>query len=308
MLFSARSALQYAFLALFFGVTTPSWALFINGAATTDRRFEDGTFSGTANGNPVENPSFIYGSLDWSGVGWRTKEGVGFDESRISVTLLSPTQFIGATHIRAQVGDSISFLGSDGIQRNYTVESIEIIKNLDNSDSDLYIGTFTEIVSSTIAFYDLYSGIVAGEELLVYGNRRVNDPAFNKQVGIQTLDVAYTSLYSNANIIGLNQTTWMLSTYQDSDLSDKEAYFQVDDSSSPTFIDNNGELQLVGLHSAIAALTDLPVNPSGDTGFANFDADVTAYESQIDGIIVIPEPGTGLLLLGGFSLLAWRRR
>ncbi len=290
-------------------MVSPSWALFINGQTTSDERFTPGTFSGGAGGSPSQNPTFAYDSFDWSGVGWRTSVGAGFDESRISVTMLSPTQFIGATHIAAEVGDSISFLGSDGFQYNYTVESIDVIQNPDTSDSDLYIGTLSEVVAGTIAFYDLYSGVVAGEELLVYGNDRVNNPAFNKQVGLQELDTVYTGIYSNISIGGLNDTTWMLSTYQDSDVSSKEAHYQVDDSSSPTFIDVNGELQLVGVHSAVVALTDLPVNPSGDTGFANFDADVTAYESQIDSIIVIPEPSTALFLGGTLaSLLVWRRR
>lgn len=306
---SSRSYLQATLLALFFAVATPSWALIINGGVAADRRFTAGTFSGTANGNPVDNPSFTYGGLDWSGVGWRTSVGGNFDESQISVTMLSPTQFIGATHIRANVGDLISFLGSDGVQYNYTVESIEIVKNGDNSDSDLYIGTLSQVVSGTIAYYDLYSGIVAGEELLVYGNQRVNDPAFNKQVGLQELDLTYTALYSNATLGGLNDTTWMVSTYQNSDVSSKEAYYQNGDSSSPTFINNSGELQLVGVHAAVVALQTLPVNPSGDTGFANFDADVSVYSTQIGGIVIIPEPSSVLFLVGGLgSFLIWRRR
>jgi len=286
-----------------------SQALFINNFADSDERFEDGTFTGYPGADPEPNPSFSY-DYDFSGVGWReTLDDYRPNnrEALHSVTMVSRNQFISATHTSGQVvGNQVTFVGANGMEYSYTVESIEVIQGAQGA-TDLYIGNLTEDVHSSITHYDIFSGsLLPTTELLVVGNQLSITTPINKVVGVQTPDAAYTNWYGNASVQGLNDTQWLVSTYYESDPDDKEAYFQGGDSGSPSFVVVEDELTIVGIHSLVVEDLEYPLMLGPDADYANFDGYVPAYASQIAAIV--PEPTTAWLLAGAGSLLALRRR
>lgn len=243
------------------------------------------------------NPQFLLSGFDLSGVGWAQ------GNLNKSFALVTDTHFIGATHFGAAA--NLSFRGSDGVVRNYGVAQTEVIKNDDGSDSDLFLGTLSSQVDSTIQALGIANlGAEAqyiGRQLSVYGQ--------TARVGLGTInafqDFGADPITSGS---GLNMSRTYNFNYFNAAGGNNDAYFENGDSGSPSFIIQDGRLAVVGTHSALAT-----------TSFSriNYDTFTPAYVNQLNAalapsgrqVTLVPEPsGAALALLGACFLLCKKRR
>lgn len=291
---------------------SPGYGLVIWEGTSANNRFT----SLPSQGNPdTDNPDFLFGDYDWSGVGWRD------NDPDISVTLITDRHFIGAAHIAANVGSTINFKSANGTFEQYTVANTTVLAQavvIDNVlqvvDTDLYIGELTQSVAGDgIAHYNYGVGDPVGERVLVYGR--------SKNVGEQTIDGAQLVVLrdDDGNIESVTQdlTSTFLSDAQAGQRETFDSRFQPGDSSSPTFVVVDNELVLLGVHSATSGFDQ-------NETITLFDNYVTPYASQINAVIAasgetfdgtaipepapVPEPTAAWLLAGTGMLLLARRR
>ncbi len=258
-----------------------------NYSATTHERFSSGF-----PGSPVANASFLYSGYNLSGIGWST--------GNFGVTLISPQHFLTAAHVGIGAGATVSFLGTDGVVRSYTVDSTSVIQHSAGVSSDLMIGRLTAPISGSDNITH-YSTLLLGSGAQYHG---LNVAVFGSggRAGSNTLDSAF-----NADMLpfgapnGVTDNTLFVTDY---DSVTGQTQGQGGDSGSPTFFPINGTLALIGTHSAIDG-TSSPVR--------TFDVLVPAYYNAIntqlaaDGytfgaFTAIPEPATWAVLAGGAAL------
>lgn len=296
-----------ATLALAFA--SSSRALLVQGYdAAVNERFVSGFSSA-----PVANTSagFTLSGYDLSGVGWRD------NASQIAVTLVSPEHFLTAAHVAPAVGTTVSFLGSDGVKRTYTVDSVTTLTYGDKN-TDLSLGRLTEVVdTSHIASY---FGFYLGNLSETYAGLPVTLYGANGRVGTNTLSDA-----GNFDLLpfgGGDGDIDSVVTLTDFDSVTGEAQGQGGDSGSPTFVRIVGnQLALLGVHSAIATASgvdytldtfavatayhqiNLALQNAGYEGWL-------VYNNALDIASPIPEPASAAALLGAAALVfaAPRRR
>lgn len=259
---------------------------------------------GTITANPTSNPGFFLGSHDFSGVGWQT------GNTNFAVTLISPQHFLAARHAAPANGSTVSFRGSDGVVRTYTVETTTTMPYSAGVDSDLVVGKLTQTVAAPITFYaSLFLGSslnsYTGLELTVYGAQGrtgLNTIAGFAAADFLPQDSINDSLFAITNYDAINGGT----------LSAPAAtQGQAGDSSGPSFVRIGGSLALVGVHSAI----NLAGTQTYDTFVPNHLVDINAvltaggYSLQL--FTAIPEPETyavGAGAAAGLVALMRRRR
>ena len=235
-------------------------------------RFASG-FPGTS-ATASTSSTFLMNDYDLSGIGW------SIDDSRHTVTMISPRHFITAGNVGIPGGGTIRFLDIGGTTHDYVIESLESAVNDSNEPTDLLVGTLTKDVASTITFYpiadfndesDYYDqslliqglGSRWGTGTIVANPNSSNDPFRTSAVGGEG-PINATRLF-NFNV----DTT-------DSSRSLDDVYFEVGDSSGPTFIVFDGTLALVGVHAAVDGSTSLK---------SSVDTFVPHYLDQIDEFI-----------------------
>lgn len=247
--------------------------------------------------------NFIGAGYDWSGVG-QTSDGRW-------VTMISDEYFISVGHYHPVAGtDNVRFYLSDSLSggfEDYTVDtSFGIQLMTDQGLSDIWIGRLTSTASSNIATYNIFDplgdpNLLEGENAFVVGNS--GQGAYqNFRVGTNVLDL-------DDGILGVAERSvsvvngWSATEVYDADVL-YDTFFQSGDSGAPTFIVNNGVLELVGVHSVAGTIT-LP----GGNEQVSIDSLVSGYRQEILGIITpVPEPGGVVLVLGAAAFLTLRRR
>ena len=249
--------------------------------------------------NPIANPSFFAADLDFSGVGWDT------NNRNKGITLISPQHFVAANHSKPT--GNLRFANQDGEVKEYTISGFSTT-SFGSETSDLVIGKLSTPIplEDNIVSYPILDppsfDFFLDQEILVYGR---SDPADDSpRVGLNQVD-SLTPVDT-----GDNNTT-MTILFDDDMSNESEALLQDGDSGSPSFIEHNGQLTLVGTHFAIGEeiTIDDELIP-----LAFFDSFVPFYTDQIDIILaedgfvleriaVVPEPGTSWLLLGQFLIL-----
>ncbi len=290
------------FAALFILTLTAMWspaarALIVFGYnATVNDRFCGGYATA-----PVNNASgsFVGSGFDWSGVGWSTSS------PSQSVALITPQNFVAASHFEPAIGTTLTFFGSDNVLHAYTVAGYSSI-SFNGGIDDLAIGTLTAAISASdqVAFYPVLAlpqlSDYVNRSLLVYGHH----PA-GPVIGTNTLD-AFGSISLNGGTANdfVYQTTYSSVT--------GSTQGEGGDSGGPTFTVFNGALTVLGVHSAVG--TD------GSGTQYTFDSFIPSFIPQINTILsshggysvtAIPEPATAATMLGVIALGAvWgvRRR
>jgi hypothetical protein len=258
-------------------------------------------FSGGYPSAPVANTSssFIGADYNWSGVGWSA------GNSSQSVALITPQNFVAASHFEPAVGTMLRFFGSDGALHSYEVSGYSSI-SFNGGTDDLAIGTLTAAISA--ADHVTYYPVLVLPFLSDYLNRNLLVYGFNGNGGTST--VVGTNTYDDFGAINLNGGTLNDAVFQTTfDSVTGETQGQIGDSGGPTFTVFNGSLTVVGVHSAIS-----------NDHLHTFDSFIPSFISQIDSILtthggfavaVVPEPAASSLF-GGLAAVvgAWivRRR
>lgn len=247
--------------------------------------------------------NFIGAGYDWSGVG-QTSDGRW-------VTMISDEYFISVGHYHPEAGaDNVRFYLSDSLSggfEDYTVDtSFGIQLMTDQGLSDIWIGRLTSSISSNITTYEIFDplanpNVLEGEDVFVVGNSGQGSYQ-NFRVGTNVLDLDDGTLgVAERSVSVVNG--WSATAIYDADVL-YDTFFQSGDSGAPTFIVNNGVLELVGVHSVAGTIT----LPGGDEQ-VSIDSLVSGYRQEILGIITpVPEPGGVVLMLGAAATLMMRRR
>jgi hypothetical protein len=245
---------------------------------------------------PNTSASFIGAAYDWSGVGWNSAN------PEQSFAMISDRYFVYAEHFAP--GPTISFLTS-----SHTVFTANVSSTLFQATSstlglpgDLAVGMLSEPLDASlgIASYPIFSlpsfSAYTGLEMLVYGHGATNgsSPRIGTNIidGIVPFDLFGTTA-PDAEMIG----------FSDSGTPIGEAFLIAGDSGSPSFVAINGQLALVGTHTATDFVGGIPTS---------FDSFVPDYLASLDahGVSyrVVPEPSSAILLTLGFGAWMARRR
>lgn len=244
--------------------------------------------------SPVDNTSgdFLLDGFDLSGIGWDP------NNSKKGFVMISPIHFLAATHYRPNSSDSITFQNQSGNLVNIGVAGVQAMNNNDNdnSASDLTLGTLDRAMTTgdEVNFFAVANlateALYTGRELFVYGRT----PKVGKGTIGSFQDFASEPVTGSS---GLNPSRTYQFAYSTLGGGNDDAYFEIGDSGSPSFIIIDGQLAVTGTHSALV---------SGGTANINYDTFVPEYFDELnnamasDGFQVstVPEPSTYALLLG----------
>jgi hypothetical protein len=272
-------------------------------------------FNGGFPANPattVNNPNFYQPTLDLSGVGWRLPGVGGVFQSAWSVTMIDSTHFVGAYHVpvtgNMSIGDSINFLpqGSSTVISR-TIANLQNVPNLDNSTSDVLLGTLSSPVPANVAKYAIAATAPIQTPMFLYGRQSEvgrnnvsgtqsgipfqvdSNPAHNEVLDALLYD------YDQPGATGATSPDGLPST-----VGNDEAYLNAGDSGGPSFILSGSLLQLVGTHAGVASYEDIggtkPAGAQDDVSYS-LDSYLPDYASTIASMIAVPEPSS-LALLG----------
>lgn len=241
---------------------------------------------------PVENSSlsFLGNGFDLSGVGWNP----GLTTQ--SFAMISDQYFVFSAHYAP--GATMNFLNSSGQVVSYGVSSTTYNFTYNGQTSDFAIGKLSTPLNPAdgIASYPILdlaqTTDYLGLNVLIYGHGS-SGPRLGANVA--DLVLPYALFNSQENNYGIAYS------YNSSQTGD--SVFEGGDSSSPTFVNWNGQLSLVGVHSAVGTI--------GPTTYS-IDNLIAAYTEQMttQGIAftAVPEPSRGLLMLLGACACTRRRR
>ena len=230
-------------------------------------RFRHGSY---ADGALVENPSFLLVGRDLSGLGW----GPG----NHGVTLISPQHFVTAAHVAPLPGGTVSFLNRAGLVKHYQVDSVYSVEHRPGVRTDLVVGRLT-------------AAIPPEDQVGFFPTLKLPTPAQYVGLAVYSFGI-YQSC--GTNIIA-RAGTYDLLPFNRGDRVKDDILFATDwfhvtgcaqaqgnDSGSPTLVDYNGRLALIGSHSAV----DTTREP-----YSTLDVLIPAYF----------EPITARLALDGFA-------
>ena len=273
-------------LSLWFG-SPASAAMFVLGyQANLNDRFYVGS-----------DKAFIGAAYDWSGVG---QSSDNFWE-----TMISPSYFVTANHWHASIGDTIQFNLDNSPTGTYETRTVVWSEQVGDSNSDLWLGELSSPVGAGVAIYPILS---------------LPNPANYKNLPLYTVGLADGSGVCNMRL-GCNNISSAGGSSMDfvyntsAGVGSNESYVMSGDSGGPSFVPVDGQLALVGTHSAHSDANPVNGSISIDT-FVPFyinaiDAAMLANGSSEQVTLVVPEPSTVVLLsIAAVSTLAyaWRRR
>jgi hypothetical protein len=262
-------------------------------SAISHERFSSGFPS-----SPVANASFFLSGYDRSGIGWT---GGNF-----GVTLISPRHFVTAAHVSP--GASVSFFSTDGVLRNYAVESTYTILHTAGVATDLLIGRLEDPIpgADNVSHYSTLllgsAGDYLGLTVAAFGS--------GQRAGTNTIDeIGLTDMLPFGSPDSVSDNVVFVTDY---DAVTGQTQGQSGDSGSPSFVAIGGSLALLGTHSAI----DTESSPD-----RTIDVFVPSYYTAIndrlalDGysfgaFVAIPEPSTWTVCGGllAFAAACLRRR
>ena len=226
-------------------------------------------FSSGYPSSPVINTNFHADYYDFSGVGWNVTNPVQ------SFALISPRHFVGANHYKPGVGTTVAFQGRDGALTTFTVANVHNITNSAGEITDLIVGELDRSVLAcdNITFYPILDlGAEAnytGKEILVYGkSARVGKGSISAFQDFGGDPITGGS--------GVNSTRSYSFAYANLTGANADCHFEGGDSGSPSFVTANGELFVVGIHTAVLTTA---------LGNSSYDTFVPHYLDQIGSVL-----------------------
>jgi hypothetical protein len=215
---------------------------------------------------PVMNPTFLFDSTKFTGVGWSVNQPVK------QFTAVSPKHFVYANHFKPAVGHFVKFLGSDGVVIQRTITALTTIPTDTTGDSDVALATLDAALPATVKplpYLNLASEMdYEDEDLMVFG--------FSVKAGSGTLLDFDEADFDNG---GPNGPTKVFTfEYLSSGTDPDDCYFTPTggDSGSPSFILSGAMPALVGIHGGVI--------PTG-SDFLNFDSFIPHYVPKLDLVL-----------------------
>ena len=249
-------------MCLIAGLFSSANALQLRDAANTSNNQR---FTGNLNSPATlsANPSFLLSGFDTTGVGWYVQD------TRRQFAMISPRHFVCASHFRPSNNGQVRFLGSDGQVYTYEILSTQIISD-SNGQTDLSLGTLEEAVDTSVItpfrFADFAqdnsytgSGYVFGRTVLA------GQTALDSVLNLSDLGLSVNARVDN--------TRFLLFTYNIASGDPDDAFLEPGDSGSPAFLPINGELTLLSTNSLIG---------ENDTIRFTFAAFVPFYRDELN--------------------------
>ncbi|MCW1884075.1 hypothetical protein OKA04_04995 [Luteolibacter flavescens] len=235
-------------------------------------------FSSGFPGNPVMNPSFLHDATKFTGVGWWYIQG-NPSASDTQLTLVSPRHVISVRHLENNFNGGnqlVRFVGSDGQVHTRTIAAFTNI--LDGSDKiDLAITQLSAPLPATVKPLRYCNNLsevqLTGDALMVLGKNHVSGNSVSG--GSSTIgpfaNLPYDPYSDNTRVFSFD--------YLVAAGSADQCYYgpSYGDSSSPAFVDHNGEPALVGLAAVFVGNNPLV--------YQNFCTFVPAYITQLDAVL-----------------------
>ena len=244
-------------------------------------------FSGSA--------SFIGASYNWSGIGQDSTA------SAYWATMISPSYFLTSAHYAPIAGDTLVFyVGNNTADPVYAIVS-STYYNIPGTDLEL--GKLnSSLAGSGVAIYAVGQGgstfagrnSYVGQTIYVAGKTA---SGLGMLVGENVISAAAnTSFYNTQGTLLLREYASSFDFHSTGGMGEADCQIQSGDSGGPSFIIENGQLVLEGIHYANGT------NISYDTFVPAY---VTTLDAHMVGeqITIAPEPATMLLLLGAPLLL-----
>jgi hypothetical protein len=270
----------------------------------------------TATNNRFQNdPSFIMDAYELSGV------AIASNSNRSWITMVSPNVFLTTTHLEIPNGSSVTFYAgndSSGPSVSRTVSSSQQLTRIGNpgDTTDMQIGVLSTPLPAGYSFYNYATQDTTnnnpggpasfnnspynGASAYIFG-KGAGDKAnpLNMTIGTNEVDRFYSSL--TATINGEETTDPAMATLIGGANSlTYEAALEGGDSGAPVFVDDGGNLTLIGINWFRGGVNSEDVN--GFSYIGNWDEEIDQYIAAN----AIPEPSPWILASLGF--LAFRRR
>ncbi|MFZ5828451.1 MAG: hypothetical protein ACOY3P_00090 [Planctomycetota bacterium] len=252
--------------------------------------------------------AFLAEGYDLSGVGRVDATG----SSSRWVTMISDTYFLSANHYAPANGSTVSFYLTN--DPNGAVETRTVVSGSAIPGGDLYLGTLSAPVSSSVAKYPVLSlpswTSYDGLEMFTLGLSVPEASATDTsvRVGRNAIEQGGVGLQTVSGVPGVAS---VFDYNNPSSLGGDESYLFAGDSGAPSFAIVDGSLALVGIHWFNRG------NTAPGEGFPSGDTFVPAYVGLLNAamsgeqITVVPEPSMLALLAcagAGLALAGWRRR
>lgn len=246
------------------------------------RNYVPGThdrFSSGFPGNPVMNPNFLHDATKFTGVGWWYQAG-NPSASDTQFTLISPRHVISVRHLAANFegihsGQSVRFLASDDQVHTRTISPFNSILN-GTTLVDLAVAQLSSPLPVTVKPVRYRNGLtqgqLQGDTIMVLGKNPVSGNSVTG--GTSTIDVFDDVAYAANYVTRMFQFDYVVAGGNADD-----CYYGpgAGDSSSPVFVEHNGEPALVG----VAAVFDGD-DPATYHSYCTF---VPHYITQLDAIL-----------------------
>ena len=188
---------------------------------------------------PAINPTFSPSAALFLGIGWPAHPT---DWTR-QMALISPRHFVYATHYPLGPDWQIAFLGTDGAQHIYGIESQTPIINRQGQRTDLMLCTLSSEVSSATGIVPFpvlnlsSEAAYTGREMIVCGSF--------VRAG-KSLAKGFTT---RANDPGFDSTRYVYFDYKTNTRNKYDCNYQGGDSGAPSFMMVDGQAALIGTAS-----------------------------------------------------------
>ncbi len=276
------------------------------------------SFSSAKNDRFANNASlFVAAGFDLSGIAISKLVTSDYTFERW-VTMISPNVYLSAAHYPPPIGASVTFYASNDPSGQNTTRTISSpAQRIPNSD--LWIGTINQPLTSDYTFYDFAVEDIASkagfesstyylEEAFMFGRSQTASwpTSQDMAVGRNKLD-----LWDEEAIVGGTTDSAVVAVRDPSGQRNfvaSEAYLQGGDSGGGMFVDDgSGRLKLVGINWFIGTVQigQTTYDVSGFSYVGNYDAEIQAF---LD-LHSVPEPAglaaVSAVLALGFA--AWHR-
>jgi hypothetical protein len=284
-------------------------------------------YSHATNDRFTNSASFIAGAFNLSGVG-QTDGGTSGSAGRWA-TAISRNVIISANHYRPPLNGSIYFY--PGNDAGATPVTRQVVSGMRIGSTDLYVGLLDNPLPNSITHFDFSSEALMGTPPDSMGNISIENAGSLQDVNAWLLGKSPFNHNSDPNdnrtsyndqAVGRNRITGYsenvpfgsnlnndsLIMWHDPvggiDFVPYEAEFRGGDSGGPLFVEVNGQLLLVGVNSFLLEDDFGNLIASGATYVGNQASLIRAFINAN----AVPEPGSGLLLIGAAGMISIGRR